>query len=495
MGTESIFSPTDIERLSLPPAQAGPRSAARRSRRGAELADSLLFAAFVLALAWAPLWLGGNRPLAWGVNAILFPGLALLYELALLLGGRGHPVGVKSIFAPILCFAAVVAWIWFQTSPIAPLAWCHPIWAMASEALSRPLPGSVSVNPDLTALALLRLITAASAFWISLQLCRDAARARRLLYAVAFIVAGYAAYGLVSYAFYSSAILWFDTVAAPGYVRATFVNRDNFATYAGLGLLATTGLILRLYRGEGGRRSGAFTHRLAVFLEMTGRRGWLLMGMALLLLVALLATASRGGVLATVFALLSLTVLVAARSARRRGERLESLLGVAALVAAAFFFFGDIFAARMLDMGLTDSSRPTVYLIVLRMIFDAPLLGFGYGSFSDAFPMYRDRSLSVLNVWDKAHNSYLEVYQGLGLVFGTLLLGALALLVHCCFRGALERRRDAVFPIVAVAAAVLVASHALVDFSMQIQSVTLTFMALLGLGVAQSRSSSECLSD
>jgi O-antigen ligase len=129
------------------------------------------------------------------------------------------------------------------------------------------------------------------------------------------------------------------------------------------------------------------------------------------------------------------------------------------------------------------------------MISDAPLLGFGYGTFADAFPMYRDRSLSVLNVWDKAHNSYLEVFQGLGLVFGALLLAGLVLLVHSCFRGALKRRRDAVSPLVAVAAAVLVASHALVDFSMQIQSVTLTFMALLGGGVAQSRSSSESLHD
>ena len=44
-------------------------------------------------------------------------------------------------------------------------------------------------------------------------------------------------------------------------------------------------------------------------------------------------------------------------------------------------------------------------------------------------------------------------------------------------------------PRVAAAVSFLVGIHALVDFSLQIQAVALTFMAVLGAGVAQSESS------
>jgi hypothetical protein len=40
-------------------------------------------------------------------------------------------------------------------------------------------------------------------------------------------------------------------------------------------------------------------------------------------------------------------------------------------------------------------------------------------------------------------------------------------------------------PAVAVSVSVLVGVHALIDFSLQIQAITLTYMAVLGLGVAQ----------
>jgi hypothetical protein len=48
---------------------------------------------------------------------------------------------------------------------------------------------------------------------------------------------------------------------------------------------------------------------------------------------------------------------------------------------------------------------------------------------------------------------------------------------------------------VAVSVAFLAGVHALVDFSLQIQAVTLTFMAVLGAGVAQSKSSRVALHD
>lgn len=458
--------------------------------------DGTLFFALVLALAWVPLWLGANRPFAWGVDAILFPGLALVYEISLLLRGRRHPVGFRRLAAPGMLFAAVVVWIFIQMSTSVPAALQHPIWAMAADVLERPLDGGISVNRDLTALALLRLSTAVSALWVSIQLCRDADRAHLLIHAVAAIVAAYSAYGLVSYTLFSGAILWFDAEKEIGFVRSTFVNRNSFATYAGLGLVATTGMILRLYRHEVRAEAGSLSHRFALFIEATGRRGWFLLGIGLVTLAALLATGSRGGVAATALGLFGLLALTLARGRRHGGERMEAVVFVAAAVLVCFVFFGDPFVGRIASGGFFDDvTRRGAYLITLRSILVSPFLGFGDGTFVDVFPMYRDRSIDVIGTWDKAHDTYLEIFQGLGLVFGTALLAALAWLVYLCVVGALKRRRNSGPAVVAGAAALLIAVNALVDFGVQMQAVALTFMALLGAGVAQSASSTEVVSD
>lgn len=477
--------------------RARPRRAdALRRIRDKDPIDGALFLALVLALAWVPLWLGANRPFAWGVDAILFSGLALVYEVSLLVRGRRHPVGVRHVAASSTLFAAVVVWIFIQMSTMVPAALQHPIWAMAADVLERPLDAGISVNRDLTALALLRLSTAVSALWVSIQLCRDPDRAHRLIHAIGAIVAAYSAYGLVSSALFSGAILWFDVEKEFGFVRSTFVNRNSFATYAGLGLVATTGMILRLYRHEVRAEGGSLPHRFSLFIEATGRRGWFLLGTGLVTLAALLATGSRGGAAAAALGLFGLLALTFARHRRRGGERMEAVAFVAAAVLACCVFFGDLVFGRIASGGFFDDvSRRGAYLITVRSILVSPFLGFGDGTFGDVFPMYRDHSIDVTGTWDKAHNTYLEIFQGLGLVFGTALLAAVARLVYICAAGALKRRRDAGPAAVASAAALLIAVHALVDFSVQMQAVALTFMALLGAGVAQSASSTEAVSD
>jgi O-antigen ligase len=101
--------------------------------------------------------------------------------------------------------------------------------------------------------------------------------------------------------------------------------------------------------------------------------------------------------------------------------------------------------------------------------------------------MFRDDSMSIWSFWDRAHNTYLEVFQGLGLVFGAMLIASVVLLVWECIKGARTRQRDATIAAVAASVSFLVGVHALVDFSLQIQAVTLTYMAVLGAGVAQAR--------
>jgi len=467
-------------------------SRASASRAG-ELLERSIFWFYLGGLAWAPGWYGSNDLVAWGLNAVVFCGLTGFYELSLLIRGKRHPVGIRNLGVPAAMFAAVVLWIIAQRSTLLPSTFANPIWAMAADSLGRPVAGSISVNRDLTELALIRLITAASAFWLGLQLCRDATRAAGLIMALAAIGGCYAVYGLV--ALKTGQPAWLDIPSDGGRVTATFVNHNSFATFAGLTLVAVVGLLLDLYQREVivGRRWRLW---LASLIEVSGQRGAILVAGAFVIVVGLLLTGSRGGLLATGVGLVALVVLMARRHRHRRRRQLLApmLLGLV-LLAAMLFGFGGMVLGNLDEHGISDASRLSIYLLTWRSILDAPLLGFGYGTFADVFPLYRDRSISVIGVWGQAHDTYLELFQGLGLVFGALLIAAVALLAWRCIQGAARRRHHRFVPAVAASGACLVGVHAVVDFSLQIQAITLCLMALLGAGVAQSESVRIVLAD
>ena len=176
------------------PAVAQIPDAARRTG----LVERSIFCLFVAGLAWVPFWHGSNEAITWGVNAVFFPGLAVLYEAGLVLRGKPHPVGLRYVLLPATLFLLLVLWIALQSTAGLFADAVNPVWEMAGDAVGMSLAGSISVNRDLTAAALLRLITGASVFWLALQLCRDAARARALVAAIALIGAVYAGYGLIA---------------------------------------------------------------------------------------------------------------------------------------------------------------------------------------------------------------------------------------------------------------------------------------------------------
>jgi O-antigen ligase len=460
------------------------------------IVERTLLWAFIAGLGWCPFLFGSNVLLAWGINAVVFPCLVAIYELSLLIRGERHPVAIRQIKVPAALFAAVVLWILFQNATWTPAWFHHPIWQMAADALDQPIDGSISVDRELTSLALLRLITAASVFWIALQLCRDASRADLLLWSIAAIICAYAAYALVAFWLMPGRVLWIENPFRGHFVTSTFISPDSFAAYAGIGLIAFCGVIVRLYRNEFTTVGGSIRFRIATLIDVTGRKGVALLGGAVVILVALLLSGSRGGTAATAVGLLALGALtLRMRKQSSMAQRGVVIAFIGVLVGIAFLTYGDVLVGRITQLGFHDSNRLAVYVIAVRSILDAPLLGYGYGTFLDVFPMFRDHSVGTSVEWDKAHNTYLEVFQGLGLVVGGMLVASIVMLVVRCAKGALARQQNETIPCIAASAAFLVGAHSLVDFSLQIQAIGVTFMALLGAGVAQSESSRLMLGD
>jgi O-antigen ligase len=446
----------------------------------------VFFGLLVAGLAWVPFWFGSNRLIAWGINAVTFPALAALYELSLLLRGAPHPVAIRRIRLPAALFAATATWILLQNATWIPASWQHPIWQLASEVVGRPVAGSISVDRSLTTVALLRLITAASVFWLALQLGRDAGRARLLIWSVVGISALYSAVGIFALGFMPNGRV-FAELAALKFVSSTFVNQNHYVTFAGIGFISAIGLILRLYRRQLVRTGHLLRLKIAALIDTTGSKGALPLTLAFVILTGLLLSGSRGGIIATGLGFLVLLALSVRRE--RQSLRHEALLLIFAtvVVGAVFIGFSDVFVGRVGERGLYEEGRSRVFSVTISSILTSPLLGFGYGTFSAAFPMFHDESVDMWVFWDKAHNTYLETFQGLGLLFGGMLIATVVILVWDCLKGARTRQRDATIPAIAASVSFLVGMHALVDFSLQIQAVTLTYMAILGAGVAQAR--------
>jgi O-antigen ligase len=288
----------------------------------------------------------------------------------------------------------------------------------------------------------------------------------------------YSAYGLFLAAAYENAIPGFAPAEGGGEVRSTFINRNSFAVFAGLGLMTILTLAARRMSADVGAPG------LAGWVERLGSRGGLIAA-GLVVVAALLGSASRGGILSCAVGAVALFGLLAERR-RRRGETRSGLLFAALALGLAFALFAGPLAARLVDVGLLDARRLAVYRIVGGEIVERPLIGFGYGAFAETFPLYRDATLSPVGVWEMAHNAYLELGLGLGLLAAAALIIALGLLARRCFLGALSRNRSSEAPLIATSACALIGVNAIVDYSVQIEGVTLTFMTLLGLGVAQS---------
>ena len=129
-------------------------------------------------------------------------------------------------------------------------------------------------------------------------------------------------------------------------------------------------------------------------------------------------------------------------------------------------------------------NRLTYYRTTWEAIWDRPLLGTGYGTYADAFRAYNHPDTGTYFL-DKAHNTYLQVIMELGWPAAAALYSGLALLVFRSLQAPLPQGGTAALPAVLAACSVLVAVHALVDFSLEMPANAATYALLLGVGCAR----------
>jgi O-antigen ligase len=445
----------------------------------------LLLALVVLS----PLPLASVYPPAWLTAGLVVGAMLCVWSIQTMAGNRDiFPNRLSRLWLSAILCSIPVIWAFLQTVPGVPPLLAHPVWGIASGPLDEPLTPYISVHPDASVHALIKLVTYIGVFWLSFQYCRDTRRARLALTTLSIAALVYSTYGIIAYVSGTETILWYEKSSYFPDLTSTFVNRNSYATYAGLGLLAAIALLMQHFDDALRRAESRAEKIYALIMSLKPRSALAAIAVATSL-VALVLSHSRAGFASGAIATLALLLIPALRGKMRRSQLTALLTAVAiGVVGLLLSTTGQQLATRLATTDLVKEERTLVYERVLEGIEDHAWVGVGYGAFPHAWRLYRDEQIK--GNYEMAHSVYLELAIGLGVIPAVALVLSVAVLWVLMVKGVRQRRRDFIYPGLGVAATVLVAVHSAVDFSLQIPAVAINYAFMLGLGCAHAWRSS-----
>jgi O-antigen ligase len=248
-------------------------------------------------------------------------------------------------------------------------------------------------------------------------------------------------------------------------VFGPYVSRNHFAGYLAMAIPVAVGFAaesaLHVRRSWSHRRFGALGDPAGISAV---RRA----AAAMVLMVGLLASHSRGGLLAFGAAALALIAML------RRWRGLLVPL-VAALVVIGLFWVDVGATRRAFEQRSFQQSRLALWGDALAMFPRFPVLGAGFNAFGTSYTQYQ--TIERYEWYGEAHNEYLQALLDTGLVGAALLAALLLLLLREGIRAAAESPFDAGI----LGAIVACCAHNTVDFNWQIPANAATFAALAAI--------------
>lgn len=363
----------------------------------------------------------------------------------------------------------------------------NPIWAQTSHLIGSSIPGYISAVKDQPFFSAGNQIACALALLCGFLVGRNRICARALLHVFAISGLLYALYGIANLVISPTYVLWYDKVGYRYQLTATFINANTAAVY--FGAVSVAWFLLMAEGVEKNLRPkrwrDIFTFMLRYAPPQTARH-------FVCFIITLSATFMTGSRLGSVLTMLTLCA-AAAMHFRRLLTRPGAVLGFAALGIVTTLVLFQIIGGRVNQRfdanGLIDPARLKVYAATVQMIETHPWLGSGLGTFRWVFPAYRPSDISVVGLWDRAHNTTLELAAEMGLPFAAAVTLCWAAMLTVLFWGIKNRRRDNILPAVAFWSGFIAAVHSQLDFSLQIPGFAIVVLTLIGMGLAQSASS------
>jgi len=273
-------------------------------------------------------------------------------------------------------------------------------------------------------------------------------------------------FGILQYVTNAPKMYWVRTLRFGGLPFGPYVNRNHFAGFAEMMIpVALVPLVLGKVRRERLFLVGLF---------------------ALVPIVALLLSASRGGIISLAVQLAVLILLLLVRKVRGRNVMVGGIVVLCAAMMVSWIGVQQIlnrFSPQALEVSV--EKRKAMRDDTWRLFLDHPVIGTGLGTFEMVFPPYD--SLYDGKVVNHAHNDYLEALAETGLIGGLCCALFLGVILANSMRALEELGSSfaASLNISGLIACVGILVHSLVDFNLHIPANALLFFVSAHMATAR----------
>ena len=383
----------------------------------------------------------------------------------------------------LLC--GIVALPLLQLVPMPPSVWSsipgrgEIASAYGSAGMALPwLP--ISLDPTATWRALLSLLPATAVFLAMLSLER---RSRRILIVLIFVLVFISAVlDVLQMTGGEGSALRFYAFTTRDRAVGFFANPDHSAAFLYSAIPFMTAWTIGL----------SLDHRQNRAIGLA-----LLALLTLAIIVGISTTQSRAGMALLVAAGLSGILLVWRHSRGQSGRRLlRFAIGATVVALILAFQFGFVgFMQRMEYQGFEDlrwsAARITAHAAIANMPF-----GSGFGSFVPIFQRFEPQTFVQFVYVNHAHNDWLELWLNGGVPAILLVIGFLAWFAGASFRLWRNGRQEASVLDLALAQAasiviILLFLHSIVDYPLQIPTLSVLFAIACAYLIPRRRSKDE----
>ncbi|PRY78059.1 O-antigen ligase [Yoonia maritima] len=445
----------------------------KESPRAASKLNDRMAICIAVFLFLIPVPYGANRPLAWLIAIAVIGLFTVGYFVMLLRLDPNRPVQLRNYKWVIIPGLIAVVWAACQLIPLG-AATIMPLPPEIS-------PPTVSVATSATLLGIPRMLSYALLFILISEVCTNRFRTENLLKWVFWGIVAHAVWALLSLSVFDDTLLLQVKDDYQGFATGTFVNRNSFATFMGMGFVVGMAMLVFEMRAPA-RRTPNQPHQVkgvttdAVYIMI----------LMFVIFAALLASASRLGLVSTLIGAWTTLVALLLRTGVSKAKIFAASI---VLTLVVLIGGGGLLGPKMLERFvflLADSDgRLELYAQTWSMIETRWLVGFGLDSYAPAFEVFHTPHLSTSFIWDKPHNTYLTLWSELGLIAGSLPMVSVIVAFFMAAYSVRNRQESFLPASAAVGVIVLGAVHSLGDFSLEIAANTYVFVAIVALGLAR----------
>jgi hypothetical protein len=400
-------------------------------------------------------------------DGLIMQGLvAGIVAVALAITARALRPGETGFLVSIVRLPAVIAavpavWMLVQVLPLSVFA--HPIWKSAETVLGHPVAGTISVDPGASVIALGQYLSIVGVAFLSAAVAVDRQRAEWILFA---LTAAAAALAL---------ILLFPGIQFSMFARAQAIDCVSMGT-----IIAGAACIRTIERYET-RRSSPQRSVPALL--------WTFVACSTALLICCtvqLSGATREILIATAYGMFALICISLVRRFALGAVGIAAIAAPALGAAILLLAYHPFERGTSVPLAFTGASDPFLIALNQRVLYDAPFVGTGAGTFAALAPIYRQ--IDDPPPGSTAATAAAAFAIELGKPMFWLFIVAAAGSIFILLRTSLQRGRDSFYPAMGGSCLITLLLLSLNNSGLFGTASGLIAAAVIGLAIAQSKS-------